>query len=108
MAYTYPSSAVSVTIPSGQTRSAPINLPNCAGMVVLAPTTITGVITVEIEPVPGGSTFSTLSSGGSDITIPAGRAVVLTIVGFRQLRLASSAAEAADRTFRFIYIHQRL
>ena len=67
---------------------------------IYGPTALTGTVTIQIEPSAAGTTWLDLTSGGSDVTIGVGNAVVIGDISFRQLRLSSSAAEGAERIFR--------
>ena len=67
---------------------------------IYAPATLTGTITLEVEASSTGTSFVTQQSGGSDVTIPAGKATPLSPIGFRQMRVTSNAAEGAERVFR--------
>lgn len=67
-------------------------------MTIIAPAALTGTITVEVST--DNSTFGTLQSPpGTDINIAAGKSIVLDEVYVRYVRLKSSGAEGADRTF---------
>lgn len=72
---------------------------DATALTIYSPAALTGSITVETEPTSTGTNFVTLQSGGSDVTIPAGKATVLNKVGWRQMRLVSAASEGATRTF---------
>lgn len=61
-------------------------------------TAFTGSVKVQVAPVSGG-VMRDLTSAGSDVTIAAGDCVVILDVVFEQLRLLSSAGEAARREF---------
>lgn len=54
---------------------------------------------VSVEPTDTGVSFVPLQSGGVDVTLTSGRAMVMSPVPFRQLRVEFSAAEDAPRTF---------
>jgi len=81
-------------------------------LVIYAPAALTGTVTLQVAPDREASerdqsgaaaaaiVWATMQSGGSDITIPAGKALTLTDIGFRQMRLVSGSAEGADRTFK--------
>ena len=99
-----------LVIPSGQQASNAIGgMDDAEALTFYAPAALTGTITIQVAPdkqaSEGGPATSTLTwytkqSGGADITIPAGKSVTLTDIGFRQMRLASGSAEGADRTFK--------
>lgn len=57
-------------------------------------------VTVEVEHTSTGTNFVTLQSAGSNVFVNAAAAMVISPTPFRQLRLAHSGAEAAERTFR--------
>lgn len=63
----------------------------------------TGTINVEVAAVDPSAAvdadFRTLQSGGSDVTVTQDDTTVIQNTGFRSLRLHSTMAEAADRTF---------
>ena|SRR5688572_28980624 len=67
---------------------------------IYAPASLDGTCTLEVEPSSTGTSFVIQQSGGSDVTIPAGKATPLSPIGFRQMRITSAAAESAARTFR--------
>jgi hypothetical protein len=56
-------------------------------------------VTIQVEPTSTGTDFVTLQSGGSDITLSSGKAMVLSPLPFMQMRIVHDAAEAAERTF---------
>lgn len=90
----------SLTIANGGTTSGALGgFTDARSVVLYAPSALTGTVTIQIEPSASGTSWVDLSSAGSDVTIAAGNAVVLEPLGFRQIRLSSSAAEAAARTF---------
>ena len=62
---------------------------DATALTIYSPSALTGTITVETEPSSTGTSFVTLQSGGTDVTIPAGKATVLNKVGWRQMRLVS-------------------
>lgn len=71
------------------------------GLSIQAPGTLTSTA-ITISVINSTSTslaFATLQSGGQDIQLSAGKALVITPVPFRQLQLQGSAVEAATRTF---------
>lgn len=90
----------SLTISSGGTQSGAIGgFSDAVALVLYAPAALTGTVTIQIEPTDTGTAWVDLGSGGSDVTIGAGNSVTVEPVGFRQLRVVSSAAEGADRVF---------
>ena len=83
----------------GTTSNAVTNLDDSLAISLFAPSALSGTVTVQVEPTTTGTAFVTLQSGGVDVSIAASKAIVLNPVPFRQLRLSSSVAEAATRTF---------
>src|SRR5713101_2530813 len=75
------------------------NLDDAIAIGIVAPTAVTGTITVQVEPTATGTAFVSLQSGGVDVTIAAAKAIVINPFPFRQIRLITSATEAATRTF---------
>ncbi len=69
-------------------------------------TGLTGTINVEVADIEPASVvagdYRTLQSGGADITVTVDDATVILNTGFKSLRLLSSAAEGAERTFDII------
>jgi hypothetical protein len=61
-------------------------------------TAFTGTIKIQVAPVSGGA-MRDLTSAGADVTLQAGDCLVITDIVFEQLRLLSSASEAARRVF---------
>lgn len=84
---------------AGTTSNAIGSIDDAEAIVIYAPATLTGTVTVQVEPTETGTAWVDLTSGGSDVTIAAGNSVTITEGGFRQLRLSSSAAEGAARVF---------
>lgn len=72
---------------------------DATALTIFSPASLTGTVTIETEPSSTGTNFVTLQSGGTDVTLSAGKATVLNKVGWRQMRLASNASEAAARPF---------
>lgn len=99
-----------LTIPNGQTVSnalpASSNLTRLYGTMVdfliESPALLTGTISVQVTTIdsPSGSDWRIVSVGGSDVTVPASRAVVVPVGAIRGIRVSSSATEGADRVFR--------
>jgi len=65
---------------------------------ILNPATLTGTVTVEVCDTEAG-TFRTLQSDAVDITLAVGKAAVLDPFPFPFMRLHSTLAEAAARSF---------
>ena len=65
---------------------------------------LTAGVTVSVLPVEGGSTWTTLQNpSNSDVTIGALKSVPFPYSGFRDLRIHSSSAEAAQRDFNLTF-----
>lgn len=69
-----------------------------AGIVIYGPAALTAAVTVQVLPF-GDATWRTLQSGGVDVAVGAGKAVVISPPAFADLRLHSAGAEGADRDF---------
>lgn len=97
-----------LTILNGQTTGTVVGgFEDAEALCIWAPAALTGTITIQVaadrEASEGGSTsqtWGTMQSGGSDITLPAGKVLTLTDIAFRQMRLISGSAEGSDRTFK--------
>ena len=90
----------SMTITGGGTTSNAVGLIDDSwGLTIYSPATITNTITVEVEPTSTGTNFVTLQSGGTDVTIPAGKATVLNPIPFRQIRVKAAGAEGQQDVF---------
>ena len=92
-----------LTIASGGTTSGATvrgALDDADAVGVTFPGTPTGGITVEVNPSDADAAlWVTLKSAGSDVTVGAASGIVLVDFPFARLRLKSSAAEGAARTF---------
>ena len=66
---------------------------------MVAPSVLTGTITIQVEPSSSGTNFQTLQSAGTDVTITAGKAIVISPFPYKQVTVASAAQEASPRTF---------
>lgn len=86
---------------AGTTSGAIGSLDDATWIAIHAPSALTGTVTVQVEPTDAGTTWRDLTAvdGTGDVTIPAGNTVVVRQIGFRQIRLSSSGAEGAERTF---------
>lgn len=71
---------------------------NARGLLIEAPDTLTGTITVQVS-LDGGSSFSNLQRAGADITIAAGDVEEVEYKGWDVLRVSSGSAEGGARTF---------
>lgn len=89
-----------LTIANGQTNSAALPLERIrymSGFVIWAPATLPESVTVAVSY--DGTNYATLQSAGTDVTVGAGKAVVVLSGGFVGLRLTSASSVAADRAF---------
>lgn len=87
-----------LVIANNATDSNVVEVGRAKAVTVMAPGTLTGTITIQASD--DGSTFYTLKSGGSDVSIGVNAAVTITDVGHKYLRVHSSGAEGAARTFK--------
>ena len=78
---------------------------------IYAPSQLTGTITILASPdrppdvggvATASKTSATMQSGGTDITIAAGKMCTITDITFRALSLASTGTESAKRTFKVV------
>lgn len=90
------SAALSAALSAGQLKTL---FGSCIGFTVVSPSALTGTITVQVVPTEGSTSWVTLQANGSDITIAANKAVPVDTGAFRDIRIHSSGAEAADRDF---------
>lgn len=70
--------------------------------VIFAPAALTGTVTVQVSSLdtPGASDWRALQvQSGTDVTVPAGKALIVPCAGARALRVVSSVAEGAERAF---------
>lgn len=90
-----------LTIASGQTASSafwfsadskPMHL------LIIAPETLPETVKLAVER-QADESYATLQSGGSDITIAADKAVIVSPVMGRKMRLEAGTAVAANRAF---------
>jgi len=98
-----------LTIASGQTDSPALSTvakPKIAlgvaiDLVIYAPSALTGTVSVQVSPIeePDSADWRTASVAGTPVTIAAGAAEVVPVVAARDLRIHSSGAEGADRSF---------
>ena len=72
-----------------------------------SPSALTNTITIEVS-IDKGTTYHTLQSAGSDITLGAGDITVVLAGGWDKMRLASSGNEGAERTFELKMIEQNI
>ena len=92
----------SLTIPSGgSTSNAIVDFDDAWGLTIYSPVTVTASqCYVQVEPSSSGTTFVTLQSGGSDVFMEAAKALVISPVPFKQMRITSSATEGQTDVFR--------
>lgn len=89
----------SMTLTADSTSNAVGLIDDAWGLTIAAPASLTASqVTVKVELTTTGTSFVTLQSGGTDVTLTAGTATVISPVPFRQIRISSTATETA--TFR--------
>ena len=93
-------SLADLTISAGGTTSDVGGTNGSTALAITAPSALTGVVTVEVEQTSTGNTWGTLQSGGVDVTIAASKTLTIFPTTFARFRLTSSAAEAANRSFK--------
>lgn len=101
--------AGTLRIASGQTASAKLSSILTEGqmkvaggldnIIIYGPPALTAVVSVQVAPVYGASTWMTLQVNGSDVTVAAAKATSFHAAAFLDLRLNSAGAEGADRDF---------
>lgn len=92
-----------LTIANGGTTSDVLEFGYCRllrGLSITGPSALTGTVTVEISKGRSGTEWSTLQSGGADVTITAAKTTVIEPLIAGRLRLKSSGAEGAERVFK--------
>lgn len=67
--------------------------------IIATPAAKTGTITLSIS-IDKGVSYQTLQSAGADIEFDVSKAVVVLAQGFDKIKMASSSAEAAERTYK--------
>lgn len=94
-----------LTIPNGQTASNAVAIGGVLkAFCVFAPSTLPETVAVQLEPSQDGTDYRTLQSGGADVTVGAGKAVMIMEGAFSQLRLLAGGAVAAERVFRVSFV----
>lgn len=94
-----------LVIPNGGTDSnalAAKDYGDAVEVTIYAPATVTGTITVQVSPedAPSTSGFVTLHSPpGTPVAIAVNTAITIVAFSYKQLRIHSSGAEGAARTF---------
>lgn len=97
-----------VTILSGATESNGLVLGGfLKACSVFAPSTLPETVSVQLEPTRDGVEWRTLQSGGTDVTIPAGKVAMILEGAFKKLRLLSGAAVGADRVFQVCQVVEK-
>lgn len=100
-----PEPDATLTISSGSQNSGSSSLPNDLqrtdkNLLIVAPDTLDGTVTVEVDKDAQGNTFQTLQSPpGTDVEVPAGKAIMITELPLPDFRLHSSTSEGSDRDF---------
>jgi hypothetical protein len=81
------------------TSNAVGTLDDAWGLTLISPSALnSSQVSVQVELTDTGTGFVVLQSGGVDVTMIANRAMVISPVPFRQIRISSTTAETA--TFR--------
>lgn len=95
-----------LVIEAGQTESSVLKFNDLRwlrDLEIIGPASLDGTVTVEVTTKrnPESTDWAAQQSGGSDVTVPAGKAIALTRVPFAGLRLVSDAVggETAKREF---------
>ena len=91
-----------LTIPNAaSTSNAIATLDDAFGLTVYGPTAVTSTaITIQVNPSETSTSgWVDLQSAGTDVTLPAAKATVISPITFRQMRLVASGLEAASRAF---------
>lgn len=100
-----------MSIPNGGTDTPALSSQLSAGVlktllghtvqiVVNTPSALTAAVTMQVVATEGGSTWVPIQSpAGTDIPFAANKAVIVNAGAFRDLRMHSAGAEAAQRDF---------
>lgn len=89
-----------LTIPNAASTSNVIPITDdIYALSLMGPAALTGTVTVQVEMSSSGTNFNNLVSAGSNVTIGAAQAIVISPFPFKQFRLTSGSAEGAARTF---------
>lgn len=95
------SPALSAQLSAGQRK---VLFGSSVQFVVAAPAALTGAITIQVLMEESGSSWKTLQAPDeTDITVAADKALVVNAGAFRDLRIHSSASEAAQRDFKLTF-----
>lgn len=94
--------ALSALWSKGMVRS---TMGNASGIMIHAPATLTGAVTVQVSPKYGSGVWNTLQAADeTDVVIGAGKAVPLPLhAGIEDIRIHSAAGEAAQRDFDVVF-----
>lgn len=86
---------------TGSVINTKVGLGTLVDFIVFAPATLAETVVVQISHLenPTSTDWVTVYVGGSDVSVPAGRAVVVPVGGAAALRLQADGAVADDRTF---------
>jgi hypothetical protein len=71
-------------------------------LIIVGPATLPETATVQVSADEAGSQWANLinpATASTDLTIAAGKAVVVAVAGFKAVRIHLSGAAAAQRTF---------
>lgn len=80
---------------------------------ISAPAALTDTVSIEIlkdaslDETSNGSWGTLQSPSGTDVTIPAGKVLIISIAGFVAMRLSSAAPEGAARDFYVVALRNR-
>jgi hypothetical protein len=93
-----------ITIPNGQTKSAPYilydrNSMGPVAVLLIAPETLPETVTVCCPRTSDPATEAKLQDGGTDLVITADEAIQIIEITARSIMLVASGAVAADRVF---------
>lgn len=89
-----------ITISNGQTVSNEVVIGGwLRACGIFAPGTLPETVSIQLEPTQDGTNWAILQSAGTDVTIQAGRALMIMEGAFKKLRLQAGGAVAADRIF---------
>ena len=94
----YVVNAGNLTIANGGTTSNSLRCGAYNALTIYSPAVLTG--TINIQASDDDVTYYDIKSGGSNVTIGADSALPLGTIGSKFIRLKSSGAEGAARTFK--------
>jgi hypothetical protein len=95
------SPALSSVWSKGQVRS---TFGNTEQITVYGPAALTGAVKIEVSQKYGSGVWSTLSKGGADVTVAAGKATTIEFPGgIQDMRFTSAGAEGAARQFDVVF-----